>query len=125
MARRIHQRKAIDASLAAEVKEVVASVTNLAREFPNDHNLETGLVNATFFDTKLCSWKTRLVTITKTASDALMAEHGALVAESTKQMGELADQLFGLRFSVVRPRKLQRIWSCHRQTWLRHTLWRR
>ena len=82
-------------------------MTKLARESPNAHN----------FDTEL--------TITQKASDSLMAERGALVAEATKQVGELADQLFGLRFSVVRPRKLQRIWSCQRQTRLRHTLWRR
>ena len=46
VARRIYQQKAIDACLATEVKEVVAGVTKMAREFPNNHNLETGLVNA-------------------------------------------------------------------------------
>ena len=97
----------IDPSLATEVKDVVAGVTKLARESPNAHNFEMEL------------------TITQKASDALMAEHGALVAEAKKQIGELADQLFGLLFSAVRPRKLQRIWSRQRQTLPPHTLWRR
>ena len=78
---RVHQRKAIDASLATEVKEVLPGVTQMAREFRNTHNLEMGLVNATS-----CRWNVRL---------------GALLAGVTRQMDELTDQLFSLRVSAV------------------------
>ena len=54
-------------------------------------------MNATFFGKNLCRWQSRLVTTTKKASD----KHGALVADATKQIDELADQLFSFRLSAV------------------------
>ena len=96
VARRIHQRKRIDASLATEVKEVVAGVTKMAEH----SQLGDGACECDF-GKNLCRWKVRLVAIMKKASDALVAEHGALLADATKQVDELTDQLFSFRFSAV------------------------